>query len=138
MICFLLQARSAAETARKEAEETLETLKADFGNLQAEVQKAQDAADQLATVAPSTGPAQQQQQLSKKAKRKAKKNAKGFGKIDAGDESGECWSSWVPFQGSELWGVRPALLAYLPLKPHPLKLCTCSVLEGCGCFLRSF
>lgn len=83
---MLLQAKSAAETARQEAESNLTALRTDYEKLQAEVKRAQDVAEQLAAAAAaSSGTAQQQQ--GKKAKRKAKK-AKGFGKLEPGDESG--------------------------------------------------
>jgi uncharacterized protein YlxW (UPF0749 family) len=81
------QAKAAAEEARKEAEVRLATLKDEYEQLQAEVKKAQEAAEQLAAAAQQQKAAaaattqQQKDPRGKKAKRQ--KGAKGFGKVDA-------------------------------------------------------
>jgi uncharacterized protein YlxW (UPF0749 family) len=87
LLCECLQAKAAAEEARKEAEARLATLKEEYEQLQAEVKKAQEAAEQLAAAAQqqkdaaAAAPQQNKDPRGKKAKKQ--KGAKGFGKVDA-------------------------------------------------------
>ncbi|KAF6258180.1 hypothetical protein COO60DRAFT_1144071 [Scenedesmus sp. NREL 46B-D3] len=80
------QAKGAAEEARKEAEARLATLKEEYEQLQAEVKKAQEAAEQLAAAAQQqkdAAAAAPQQQSSRGKKGKKQKGGKGFAKVDA-------------------------------------------------------